>query len=159
YAQPNPQHAFAEATLALSWGLDTPRIHAILAVSYMAFGDQSAAAAEIKTHIDQVTTELVPTSPLAAGTSLTLDLVAGRTFEIPVPVTAGQTLSVVTGSPDLYDTILVLLAPDGTPVVGSDDYVDYFAGFQWVAPSTGTYELRVTSFEGVSTGGLTVTRD
>lgn len=55
-------------------------------------------------------------------------------------------------------TILVLLAPDGTPVVGSDDYKGYFAGFEWVAPAAGTYHLRVTSFEGVSTGGLLVAR-
>src|SRR5262245_271969 len=55
YAQPDSQRAFTEATHALDWGLDTPRIHAILANAYMAFGDQAAAAAEIKTHIDQVT--------------------------------------------------------------------------------------------------------
>src|SRR5262249_18888525 len=37
YGLPDPLRAFAEATLALNWGLDTPRIHAILAVSYIAF--------------------------------------------------------------------------------------------------------------------------
>ena len=158
YGQPDPQRAFDEATLALNWGLDTPRVHAILAVSQLAFGNLAAAATEIKTHIDLVTTDLVATSPLAAGDSLAVDLVAGRTYEIPLAATAGQTISVATSSPDFWDTIGVLLAPDGTPVAGSDDTNDYFAAFDYVAPTTGTYRLQVTSFEGVSTGELVVTR-
>jgi tetratricopeptide (TPR) repeat protein len=158
-SEPDPQRAFDEATRALQGGLDTPRIHAILASSYLAFGDLAAAAVEIKRHIDLVTTELVATSPLAVGASTTLPLVPGRTYDIPIAAAAGQTVSIVTSSKDFYDTILVLLAPNGTPVVGSDDYKAYFAGFAWVAPVAGTYRLRVTSFEGVSTGGLVVSRN
>src|SRR5215467_1633028 len=50
--QPDPQRAFAEASFALAGGLNTPRVHAILASAYLAFGNQSAAAAEIRTHIE-----------------------------------------------------------------------------------------------------------
>ena len=64
--------------LALDWGLDTPRVHAILAVSYDAFGDQAAAASAIQRSIALVTTDLVTASPLASGASSTLDLVPGR---------------------------------------------------------------------------------
>ena len=159
YGMPNPQRAFDEATLALNWGLDTPRIHAILAVSYEAFGDPLNAALEIQTHIELVTTELLATSPLESNGALSLDLVPGRTYEIPVPVTAGETVSIMTSSHDFWDSILVLLAPDGTPVLGSDDYSAYFAGFEWVAPQTATYYLQVTSFESINTGELVVTRD
>jgi tetratricopeptide (TPR) repeat protein len=159
YGLPDPQRAFAEASLALAWGLDTPRVHAILATSYAAFGDQLAAAAEIKRHIDLVTAELVAAPPMEAGASLNLDLVPGRIYEIPVTVTAGEVLAIMTGSHDFYDTILVLFAPDGTPVLGSDDYKFYFAGFEWVAEQTGTYHLQVTSFESIDTGELVVTRD
>ncbi len=159
YGQPNPERAFAEASLALAWGLDTPRVHAILASAYLAFGDDLAAAAHIKRHIELVTAELLTTSPLAAGASLSLDLAPGRTYEIPVAAIAGETISITTSSRDFYDSILVLLAPDGTPVVGGDDYKKYFAGFAWVAGATGTYRLRVTSFESVNTGTLVVTRD
>lgn len=155
---PDPQRAFDEATLALNWGLDTPRIHAILASAYLAFGNLAAAAEEIEIHIQLVTTELVATSPLAAGSSMSLGLVPGRTYEIPLVATAGQTITIATSSKDFWDTILVLLAPDGTPILGSDDYKAYFAGFQWTAPAVGTYKLRVTSFEGVSTGTLVVSR-
>ena len=42
-------------------------------------------------------------------------------------------------------------------LVGSDDDSAYFAAFDWVAEETGTYLLKVTSFEAVSTGPLVVT--
>lgn len=158
YGLSDPQRAFNEASLALAWGLDTPRIHAILASSYLAFGNQAAAGAEIQKHIQLVTTELVQASPINAGDSLSLGLVPGRSYEVPLPVSAGEKVSIMTGSHDFYDTILVLLAPDGSPVLGSDDYKQYFAGFEWVAPTTGTYRIWVTSFESVDTGTLSVTR-
>ena len=159
YGLSDPQRALAEATLALQWGLDTPRIQAILAVAQMALGNQQAAAAHTQKHIKLVTTELLTTDPLAAGTSLSLALLPGRSYEIPLAAVTGETLSILTSSPDFYDTILVLLAPDGTPVLGADDYDDYFAGFQWVAPVTGNYRMLVTSFESVNTGTLVVTRN
>jgi tetratricopeptide (TPR) repeat protein len=153
---PDAQRAFDEATRALNGGLNTPRVRAILAASYLAFGDVAAAADQIKIHLDLVTTELVSTLPLAAGSSMLLGLVPGRTYDIPLVVAAGETVSIATSSKDFWDTILVLLAPNGTPVLGSDDYKGYFAGFEWIAPTAGTYRLRVTSFEAVNTGGLLV---
>jgi hypothetical protein len=105
-----------------------------------------------------VTAALVEAPPLAAGASLSLGLVPGRTYEIPISLSTGDALSIATSSPDFWDTIAVLLAPDGTPLVGSDDANDYFAAFDWIAPATGTYRLRVTSFESVNTGELVVTR-
>lgn len=156
---PDAQRAFDEATLALNGGLDTPRVRAILAGSYLAFGNMVAAATEIDLHIDLVTTELVVTAPLPAGSSVNLGLVPGRTYEIPIAADAGEKVSITTSSADFDDTILVLLAPDGTPVVGSDDHKGYFAGLEeWVAPAAGTYKLHVTSFESVSTGALGVAR-
>jgi tetratricopeptide (TPR) repeat protein len=155
----DPARAFEEASIALAGGLDTPRVHAMLAAAYNAFGNSQQAAIEIKKHLDLVTTELVLTTPLAAGTSMTLDLVGGRTFEIPVAVIAGQPLSVATKMPDYWDTILVLLAPDGTPVIGADDTFKYFAALEWIPAISGTYRMRVSSFEAVSTGPLIVSRD
>jgi tetratricopeptide (TPR) repeat protein len=158
YGLPDLERAFAEATLALDGGLDTPRVHAILATALNAFGEMEAAAAHIQQSIDLVTTELVATPPLAVGETRSLDLVPGRTYAIPIAVTAGDTISIATESPDIWDSIAVLLAPDGSPVVGSDDDNAYFAAFDWVAEETGTYLLHVTSFEAVSTGELVVTR-
>lgn len=155
---PDPQRAFDEASLALAMGLNTPRIHAILAASLNSFGDLGAAAAHVATSIDMVTAELVPGSPLSVGSTQILALVPGRTFAIPISAVAGQTISITTGSKEIWDTIAVLLAPDGTPVIGADDNIGYFAAFDLVAPATGVYTLRVTSFESVSTGAIKVTR-
>ena len=159
YGLPDPQRAFNEATLALNSGLDTPRIHAILASSYLAFGDMSSAAEHIKTHIDLVTTELVTTNPMDSNTTDTLELAPGSTYSIPIPASACETISVTTSSPDYWDTILVLLGPDGTPVAGADDDWFYFAELDWVAEQGGTYLLQVTFFESVNSGEVVVTRD
>jgi len=160
YGLPDAQRAFAEASLAMEWGVPTPRIHAILATSQFAFGDAPAAAAHLKTHIDLVTTQLLTSPVLAAGTSRSLALVPGRTYEVPVPATAGETLSITTSSPagGIWDSIIVLLDPHGSPVTGSDDARQYFAGFDWTPGETGTYRLQVTSFESVNTGTLLLTR-
>ena len=91
--------------------------------------------------------------------ALALGLVPGRTYEIPVAATAGETISISTSSHDMWDSIAVLLTPDGTPVVGSDDANAYMAAFDWAAEETGTYRLLVTSFESINTGDLVVTRD
>lgn len=159
YGLPDPQRAFAEATLALNGGLNTPRVHAILASSYLAFGDSSSAAEHIKTHIDLVTTEFVTTNPMDPYTTDTLELVPGRTYTIPIPAAAGETIAITTTSSDYWDTILVLLGPDGTPVAGADDDWFYFAELDWVAEASGTYLLQVTFFESVNMGEVIVTRD
>lgn len=159
YGQKDPVRAFSEAQTALDWGLNTPRIRAILAASYSAFGDQTAAAEQIKIHFDQVTVETIPAPAMFAGTSQTLAFVPGRTYRIPLPATAGQNISILTGSRDFFDSIVVLLAPDGTPVTGSDDFKFYFAGFDWTPEQSGTYQLLVTTFESVSSGNMTVSRD
>src|SRR4030095_1298660 len=70
YGLPDPNRAFTEATFALDGGLDTPRVHAILGSAYLAFGNVAAAAAQIQTHIQLVTTSLVTTSALPASTTL-----------------------------------------------------------------------------------------
>lgn len=158
YGWPIPERAFAEASLALAGGLDTPRVHALLASALTAFGDPDAAAVHIERHLEMVTTELVSTPALAVGGSLALGLVPGRTYAVPVAVTAGQTISITTSSKDFWDSIGLLIAPDGSLAVGSDDDSAYFAAFDHVAEQSGVYVLHVTSFESLNTGALVVRR-
>jgi hypothetical protein len=159
YGQPDAARALAEATLALDGGLDTPRVHAILAAAYNALGQPLTAAVHIQRHLELVTSELVTTLPLGPGATLSLDLVPGRSYVIPVPATAGETIAITTSSGDFWDSIALLDGPDGAPVAGSDDDSGYFAAFDIVAPATGTYLLSATSFESVSSGSLIVERD
>jgi hypothetical protein len=73
-------------------------------------------------------------------------------------VSQGEVISITTSSHDYWDTILLLLDPNGVPALSSDDAWKYFAAFDWVAPSNGTYRLRVAFFEGVITGTLRAAR-
>ena len=72
YGLIDPERAFNEAMLALNRGLDTPRVHAILATSYHAFGDELSAALHIQRHFELVTTGLLVTAPMAVGNSLAI---------------------------------------------------------------------------------------
>ena len=157
YGQRDHTRAFAEASLALQWGLNTPRIHAILGAAQNAFGNTLESADHVEISIDMVTTELVPTAPMLSGTSVDLNFVPGRVYEIPINVAAGETIAIATSSRDFWDTVCVLVSPDGTAVIGSDDARAYFAEFDYVAPTAGTYKLKVTFFESVITGSLNVT--
>jgi tetratricopeptide (TPR) repeat protein len=158
YGQPDLQRAFIEATAALDGGLDTPRVHAILGAAQMAFGNLPAALAHIDRHFELITTDIVQTTPIAARDSMLLAMVPGRVYEIPIVAGAGETIAIATKSQDYFDTIAILLAPDGTPVAGSDDTNGYFAAFEWPAAATATYRLRVAFFEAVNTGEILVTR-
>jgi tetratricopeptide (TPR) repeat protein len=119
YGLSDPNSAFSEASFALEGGLDTPRVHAILGSAYLAFGDVGAAATHIQRHIELVTTQLLATPALTAGAALAIGLVPGQTLDIPLPVNAGDTISIVTSSRDYWDTILVLLDPNGMPVLAA----------------------------------------
>jgi tetratricopeptide (TPR) repeat protein len=152
------ERAYGEASIALGGGLDTPRVHAILGAALNSFGETAAAAAEIARHFELVTEQTVTSAALEPGGSVALDLVPGRVIEIPIPAVAGQPISIATSSKDYWDTIALLVAPDGTPVLGSDDVNGYFAAFAYIPPASGTYSLRVTFFESVITGVLNVTR-
>ena len=152
------ERAYDEASTALAGGLDTPRVHAILGAALNSFGDIAGAALQVARHFELVTEETVTTAPLGAGGSLGVGLVPGRVVEIPLPAVAGEPIVIATSSKDYWDTIALLVAPDGTPVVGSDDVNGYFAAFTYVPPVSGTYSLRVTFFESVITGVLNVTR-
>jgi hypothetical protein len=162
YALPDLVRAYDEASLALSWGLDTPRVRAILATALNDhYGNLPAAAAHIKAHIDQVTDVTQTMSTLPVGGQMTLNLVPWKTFHIPLTLTKGQKLNITTSSTiwNVWDSILVVIDPNGNPVVGSDDYIDYFAGLNnWTVPKSGTYRLEVTSFEAMHTGPLIVSR-
>jgi hypothetical protein len=127
---PDPQRAFAEASFELTGSLNTPRVHAIFASAYLALGNQLAAAAELRTDIELVTTQLAQTAPLITGATLTLPWSCGAAAKFPFLPRPGRG-SRSWSSRDSYDTILVLLAPDGPPVLGSHHYRQYFAGFQW----------------------------
>lgn len=141
-------------------GLHTPRLNMILATAYSAEGDEATAAQYFAEHIRSATTNMVQGDLLAAGEIVTLEFVPGRSYTIPLEVTAGETLTVNLDSPaDGVDTMLVLVAPDGSLVAATDDVVDLNAGLEGVIIAEGgTYNLLIATFEGAGTGEVIVTR-
>jgi hypothetical protein len=156
YAMPDTERALDAALTANALGLASPRLDAIFGAAYTALDDDAAAAAYYAQHIASATSAFIDAAALAAGESVTLTIEPGQTYIIPLDVTAGETLDVMTGG-DL-DTIIALYAPDNTVVIGSDDRDGYFAGFTAQIDAAGTYRLYVTTFAAAGTGDLIVTR-
>jgi hypothetical protein len=129
------------------------RVHAIFASSYLALDNQLAAVAELRAHIELVTNQLVQPRRLLPAPAHTPP---GREAELRKFRSRHGWRGALdlTSSRDFYDTILVLLAPDGPPALWSQDRV--FCRIQWVAVATGTYRILLTSFESVNTGDSTV---
>ncbi len=160
YAYWNPDRAFDEATTAKEMGLDTPRVNAILATVAFDRGDEALATQLFAEHIAGATSEYVETEPLAAGASLTLDFVPGRSYVIPVEAAAGETLTLLAASEaDGVDTMAVLLGPDGALVTSNDDHTDLNAGIIRQVEAAGTYTLLLGSFEGAATGEVVLSRE
>lgn len=160
YGLPKPNRAFIEAALARLGGLDTPRVNAIFAACFEAWGNMPVSSYYLRRHFDQVTSNLVVQAPLGNNKTRDVQFTPGMTVEIPVTIQAGKIFRVETSSPsgEVYDTVAVLLTTSGIPLTGSDDTDEYFAAFQWTAPVTATYKLRVTTFEAVSTGLVRIRR-
>jgi hypothetical protein len=160
YGAGDTESALEAALKANELGLDTPRLNMILATAYLAAGDEAKATEYFAQHIESATTEMVETDPLAVGETVTLEIVPGRSYTLPLDVAAGETLTIITDSPDgAVDSMLVLVAPDGSLVTANDDTVELNAGLERQIAEEGTYRLLLTSFEGAGTGQVIVTRE
>lgn len=161
YATEDYESALEIALKASDMGLNSPRLLAMIATDYLGLGDESAAAQYFAAHIKASTTEYRNADPLAIGDSIVLDMVPGLTYDIPLEVEAGEHLTIMTsGDPMELDSFIALIAPDGQPVTGNDDfaYPNFSAGFETDIDSAGTYLLMVSTFTGAGAGELTVTR-
>ncbi|MBL8147877.1 MAG: hypothetical protein JNL34_15980 [Anaerolineae bacterium] len=160
YALGDIERAFEQAVAAYDLGLNTPRVNAILATAYMDQDNEAIATQFFADHIAGATSEYVDTEPLAAGTTITLAFVPGRTYRIPMEAEAGETLTLLAASEaDGVDTLAVLLGPDGTPVTSNDDYTDLNAGIVQQVDAAGTYTLVIGTFEGAGTGEVVLSRE
>lgn len=160
YGERDYAKAFYQASRAMLGGLDTPRLHAILAVCYANFGFDELAAEETLEHISMVTSENVRGGSLHAHQTKSWDMTPGQTIVMSIHLDAGEVLDIATDGPTgtVWDTILVLLDPNGNPVASADDVIDYYAALDYTAPHAGDNKLLVTSFESVQSGTMTVSR-
>jgi hypothetical protein len=88
-------------------------------------------------------------------------MTAGRTFRLPFEAEAGQhmTVSVTSVNPGEVDPVLLVVDPDGTPLVFNDDISDEnldSAVSEFELPASGMYTLVVSHARGGSEGNIVV---
>lgn len=123
-------------------------------------GDTAAAAADIATAIEMNSSETVEGDTLQAGTPVTVTMTFGRAFRFPFEAQAGQTFSITATSvePNLVDPLILLIAPDDTPLIFNDDVPDSMdaAISDFEVPTDGVYTLVLSHARGGSEGDVEV---
>ena len=156
---------YGEAILAFDTALamDSTLQYSVLgrATSETALGDTAIGAASYAEYVDMVELESLA-GQLVDGAAV-VEMYEGTVYRIPLSLNAGQTVDIAAVSADTsVDPLLVVLSPDGTPVIGNDDVDertgDYNAGVSgFEAAETGLYTLVVTHSGSGSVGPVDVT--
>jgi tetratricopeptide (TPR) repeat protein len=157
----DPQAAVADLSTAIELNPRSGIGHAIRANVTLAMGDPQAAAQDFAAAVQSGTLETVEGDPLSSGQPVTVTMTAGRTFRLPFEAEAGQhiTVSVTSVNPGEVDPVLLVVDPDGTPLVFNDDISDEnldAAVSDFELPTTGMYTLAVSHARGGSEGGIVI---
>lgn len=117
---------------------------------YDALGDAPAAAADMVAYIHSFT-EVIEGAALVPGEITPLEIDGGQVLHLPFEANAGDVLTlhtqgVINSTSSVEELLMILVAPDGTPLVAEDNSendtitarVEDFA-----APQSGTYTLMV----------------
>jgi tetratricopeptide (TPR) repeat protein len=85
--------------------------------------DDPAAASDLLRFVALNRTELTQNDPITPGEVKVVELSRGRVHVIPFQASEGQTLSAIAGGErgSTTDPLMILLAPDGTPIIADDD--------------------------------------
>lgn len=120
-------------------------------------GDMATAGAAFLSLMERWESERVEAERMTIGTTSTIEMTNRRVVSIPFRAEAGDTLTIVAASTQA-DPVIVLLAPDGTPIAGDDD-----SGFMltsliedYAFETTGVYTLLVSHAGGGSEGLIAV---
>jgi len=135
--------------------------HMIRANVRQALGFSDAAARDFSTGVELNTLEMVEGAEVFAGESVTISMTAGRTYQLPFAADAGQIVTIQAASvnPGEVDPIMLLLGPDGTPLVFNDDASEDTLDatlLGYTIPASGTYTLVVSHALGGSEGDLQI---
>lgn len=130
-------------------------------VVYELSGNPQAAVQDYLAYVRLNEMENIAGQPLIPGAPVTLDMIDGRVYTLPLSVQAGQVVDIVASSPnDRADPLIVLVGTDGTTALaGNDDEVtgDFTAAIHdFSVPANGTYTLLVTHSDGGNQGPVNV---
>jgi hypothetical protein len=137
--------------------------YALRAELKLQMGDDAAAALDISTAMELETIDRIDGAALVTDRPAMIPMTFGRVYYLPFEAHQGDklTLSAISVKPGAVDPVILIVAPDGTPLIYNDDAdVDadvldaVIADFE--APADGTYMLMVSHARGGSEGNIEV---
>jgi len=121
--QDNVEGALSDMDEAIALAENEAVLYFYRAFVHARLGDDARAASDLLRFVALNRTELTQNDPIAPGEVKVVQLRRGVVHVIPFQASAGQTLSAVAGGErgSTTDPLLILLAPDGTPISADDD--------------------------------------
>lgn len=150
-----------DSAIGLGDTAELPRLYLIRASVNFLREDGSAAAADYYNFVGVIGQETRQTDPLPENQPVSLPMTQGLVYRIPITAQTGESFSAIAAPAEdsQVDPLIVLLAPDGTPLVGIDDInqTDLSALIEdYALPESGEYTLIVTHSGGGAEGDLVV---
>lgn len=158
--QGDNENALADLTEAINLAPEDALYPLYRGLVQNALGNTAEAAADVIRYIELVESSRVDADPLTPGTPIRVDLGFGTVQAFPIEGQTGQRLTALAiGEPaDQTDPIIVLLDPDGTPLIADDDGTGTLGSLilDYVLPADGQYTLLVTSTPSQATGQIQI---
>lgn len=132
-------------------------------LAYEALEEHQYAAVDYLQWIVSNELESIALESMNSAETLVIEVHEGHVFRIPLDIAAGDTLQVeaVNASEPPVDPILVLMNPEGIPVIGNDDRIlgrDFNAEIEnYTIPTSGIYTFWVSHAGGGSEGNIELT--
>ena len=130
-------------------------------ITHENMGDSEASAADYFQYAMRNRSRTLFHAELDGSSNFQLPMREGWVYSIPFDAVRGQELdiTVATGQPGFVDPLIILIGPNGKPLIGDDDissseYDSTISDFR--LPKTGEYTLVVSHAEGGSNGLVNV---
>jgi len=161
FAFGDPEAALREVDAALALNPRSYLGHALRAGANTALGNLEQAALDFANSVDVRTNEVIGADSLISGAPVQVAMTFGRTFQLSFEARAAQMLSINVNSvnPDEVDPVMLIVSPEGTPLIFNDDANDDSLDAEitdYTLPESGTYTLVVSHANAGSEGDLEV---
>ncbi|MBZ0278453.1 MAG: tetratricopeptide repeat protein [Anaerolineae bacterium] len=152
--------AVDDLTSAIRIQPDASVLYLLRGFANTALGNDADGASDYYAWIDRNSRASHDEAALVSGQRITVTMELGAVFSVPFAATAGQKISVLAATTDgNSDPLLVLLDPDGHPVIANDDVSNTDLSaliLRYVAPTSGTYTAVVGHARGGWTGPVLI---
>lgn len=147
-----------ELSSAITLSPENSELYIFRGSVYLQLENFSEAAQDYAEWLYQINTEQLEQEAILNQESRELSMTVGRLYRIPFDALTGERLGVAANS-QTVDSLLVLLDPDGNPIMANDDGGRGLNSFfvEFVLPKDGNYTLLVGHARGGSEGDIQLT--